>query len=617
MKLLKRLSLPAKLTLLFSLATYLPLIIMGFFSFEITKDNWRKFNLEVYQRMADVEVENISGQMNRLKSELTILSKNIFIQKLLKIHEENPTLSSVKLSQLRDYQIFLDSIIERSKLILASNPRLHGIGLYIGNENVLALDENKITKELTIKKNIPLPENYLEDNWMKVNYRGDLEGIWFAIGQSLLFPFDRKNINPLDSFLGIRGFSDSLKKTSFSISFYNNPFVKINSPPLLNLNEIFTIIAREDRSGKLEEFTNDPNKNNFLKTLPESFLANDKGEFVNERGDIFTIRKVPYGLLNLEKISLISFYPLEIIQKPFQQNRILIYKIFGLCSLFVIPFLLFTLRAFINDLQFVAKDLKVTSSNLEKSTQEIKETSSIIKNSNNENKNRVNEITASMDQMVINNQDSQAQVFEMSSLSKKTSHSALEGRNDLNELAVSMDQITESSKNVFKIINIIENISLQTNILSMNASVEAARAGEHGKGFAVVADAIRSLAQKSSSSASEIGKLIQDAIDISQKVSQKAAENRAKFKDIIENIERLNEIVDKSSSSLTGRLEEFVKLGLELKKINAAVSEGSLQTEKHNEIANKLSTDAHSLKESINKILIMVEGEKKNGNNAS
>ena len=205
----------------------------------------------------------------------------------------------------------------------------------------------------------------------------------------------------------------------------------------------------------------------------------------------------------------------------------------------------------------------------------------------------------------------------MSSLSKKTSHSALEARNDLNELAVSIEQIIESSKNVFKIINIIENISLQTNILSMNASVEAARAGEHGKGFAVVAEAIRSLAQKSSSSASEIGKLIQAAIDISQKESQKAEENRAKFIDIIENIEKLNVIVDRSSSSLRSRVEEFVKLGLELKKINVAVSEGSLQTEKHNDIANKLSTEADSLKASINKILSTVEGEKKRENNAS
>jgi len=424
-------------------------------------------------------------------------------------------------------------------------------------------------------------------------------------------------MHPRDSILGSLGHSNSLKKTPFIITFYFNPFVNINLPNSLNPNQSFSLIALEDKLKKLEHLNKESDKNDFLKNLPESFATSDKGEFADKKGNIYTIRKIPFSLVNLEKIVLISYYPAKIIQEPFRENRDLIIKIFGLCSLLVISFLFFSLRAITASLKVVTNDLKSTSSNLENSTKEIKETSAFIKKSNNENKNRVNEITTSMDQMIISNQHFQGEILEMSSLSKKTSHSALEGRNDLNELAVSMEQIIESSKNVFKIINIIENISLQTNILSMNASVEAARAGEHGKGFAVVAEAIRGLAQKSSSSASEIGKLIQDAIDISQKGFQKAEENRAKFKDIIENIEKLNIIVDNSSSSLSSRVEEIVKLGTELKKINVAVSEGSLQTEKHNDIANKLSTEADSLKESINKILLMVQGEIKEETNAS
>lgn len=82
----------------------------------------------------------------------------------------------------------------------------------------------------------------------------------------------------------------------------------------------------------------------------------------------------------------------------------------------------------------------------------------------------------------------------------------------------------ESVSNIGTIIQTIQDITSQTNLLSLNASIEAARAGEAGKGFAVVADSIGKLALQSTEASDDINNIIHDLVSSIEATSEMAAQ---------------------------------------------------------------------------------------------
>lgn len=87
----------------------------------------------------------------------------------------------------------------------------------------------------------------------------------------------------------------------------------------------------------------------------------------------------------------------------------------------------------------------------------------------------------------------------------------------VSESAEAIDTLGKSSTQIGAIVQTIDEIAAQTNLLALNAAIEAARAGEAGRGFAVVAEEVRKLAERSSAAAHEIGTLIEEVQDRTNK----------------------------------------------------------------------------------------------------
>jgi methyl-accepting chemotaxis protein len=199
---------------------------------------------------------------------------------------------------------------------------------------------------------------------------------------------------------------------------------------------------------------------------------------------------------------------------------------------------------------------------------------------------------AEMAALVSNNADNAERARDDAT---RTADLASQGSAVVAEAVDSMGRVSESSRQIGEIIDLVDEIAFQTNLLSLNAAVEAARAGQMGKGFAVVAAEVRRLAARSGDAAKQIRALIDRSrkeVETTQGHVQRSGETLAEILGAVQTVaEGVAEIAAASREQSTG-----------IEEVNSAVSQMDTTTqqnaalvEESNAAAESLSTEANEL----------------------
>lgn len=167
----------------------------------------------------------------------------------------------------------------------------------------------------------------------------------------------------------------------------------------------------------------------------------------------------------------------------------------------------------------------------------------------------------------------------------------------MNEIHSAVDEISEIS-------HLIESISSQTNLLSLNASIEAARAGEAGRGFAVVAEEIGQLSTQTTEALQQTGAIISRAADIIERGLTTANQTAEAFREIQTVTEEYHAISEQLSQASVEQANAVESVNSQLSSLQDIADSNRALAEETDKMASGSLTQSEHLKDYVSQVKI-------------
>jgi methyl-accepting chemotaxis protein len=174
----------------------------------------------------------------------------------------------------------------------------------------------------------------------------------------------------------------------------------------------------------------------------------------------------------------------------------------------------------------------------------------------------------------------------------------------LQETSGHVEGVAQLATNIVSVLDTIQSIAEQTNLLALNAAIEAARAGEQGRGFAVVADEVRTLAQRTQDSTTEIQSIIEElqqgsnssvgAMKHATEIVEKTLESAAQTGEAFKSINNQLALIAEQNEHVTNASSEQSVVSMEMAKNVSQISQLSNDTK---DLMDEVSSTNHQVGE--------------------
>ncbi len=261
------------------------------------------------------------------------------------------------------------------------------------------------------------------------------------------------------------------------------------------------------------------------------------------------------------------------------------------------------------NLRTVVSDVRMEVEHVRVAMQEIADGNQDMSARTEAQASSLEQTAASMEEISGTVKQSAMSAIQGAELAHATTDVTTRSNDAVHSVAITMQGISESSRRIEEIVQLIESVAFQTNILALNAAVEAARAGDQGRGFAVVASEVRALAHRTTTAAKEIKQLITVSTERVGMGSQQTDQALNRMAEALGAVGKVSTVLDEIK---TASAEQTMGIT----QINEAVAHIDTITQQNAAMVEELAASAKSVQSQLDgvsssmRLFRLIRGEK-------